>query len=215
ELLGELAAQYGWEIVGLDRIPHDLWAGVDLPAMSPVDQLTLILVQFELTFQVAADGRAIALVPVPDDVALVRDYPGGTDPEVTAGKLAALAPDAQVKVVDDRVYVKGLLEDHQRITSPSRPSSRPSSAEPALADKPLTLEANHPAGSLLRQLAAQLHLELRIDEAGLREAGISLDRRVTFRVENVTIDELFDKVAEPLGLSIRREGTIVEIGPAE
>ncbi len=214
-LLGELARQNGWEIDGLDRIPHDLWAGADLPAISPVDRLTLILVQFDLTFQVDADGRSLALVPLPKDVALVRDYSGGTDPEATARKMAAMAPDARVKVVGDRVYVKGLVEDHQRITSPRRPPRQPAPVERSFAKQRFTLEVDHSAESLLRQLAKQLNLDLRIDEAGLQEAGISLQRHVTFRVEKATIDELLGKLGGPLGLSIRRDGNVVEIGPAD
>ena len=218
-LLAELARQHGWEIGGLDRIPHDLWAGADLPPLSPVEQLTLILVQFDLTFQVDTDGRRLALVPVPSEVALVRDYPGGTDPEVTAGKLAKMAPDARVKVVGDRVYVKGLIEDHQRITSPRRPprqpAGHPAPSEGSFADERFTLERNDSARSLLRRLARELKLDLRIDEAGLQEAGISLQRRLKFRVENATLDELLGEVAGPLGLSIRREGNVVEIGPAD
>lgn len=216
-LVAGLAQQNGWEIDGLDRIPHDLWAGSNLPWHSAIEQLTLILVQFDLTFRVEADGRSLALVPLPGDVALVKDYSGGTDPEAMARKLAVMAPDARIKVVGNRVYVKGLVEDHQRITSPRKPSSRPSSqpspAEHSFANERFTLEVDHPADSLLRELAQRSKLELRIDEAGLREAGISLQQRVAFRVENATIDELLAKLAGPLGLSIRREGHVVEIGP--
>jgi len=214
-LLEELARQHDWEIEGLDRIPHDLWAGVELPPLPPADQLTLILVQFDLTFRVGTDGQSLALIPVPADVALVRNYPGGTDPKATAGKLATIAPNAQVKVVGNRVYVKGLLEDHQRITSPRRPPRQPprppTASDRSLANKRFTLEANHPAQSLLEEFAKQLRLDLRIDEAGLQASGISLRKHVKFRVENATIDELLDAVARPLGLSIRRQGNVVEI----
>jgi hypothetical protein len=51
-------------------VPHDLWAGADLPAMPLVDQLTLIATQFDLTFEFAPDGRSVALVPIPEDIAV-------------------------------------------------------------------------------------------------------------------------------------------------
>lgn len=216
ELLEQLAEQTELTIAGLGRVPHDLWAAADLPSLSPVEQLTLILVQFDLTFEVGSDGRSISLTPLPEEVALVRDYPGGSDPEETARKLGVLAPDARIKVVGEKVYVKGLLEDHQRITSPRRPK-RPAAApvERDFENKRFTLDANQPAGALLRQLADQLELELKIDGEGLKQAGISLDRRVRFSVKDATIDELLLEVAKPLGLSLRRQGNVVEIGPAE
>ncbi|NQT16771.1 MAG: hypothetical protein HQ582_28700, partial [Planctomycetes bacterium] len=61
DLLARLAAQSGIEIAGQEFVPHDLWAGADLPPLSFIEQLTLIAGQFDLTFQIAADGAAVAL----------------------------------------------------------------------------------------------------------------------------------------------------------
>ncbi|MEN6406247.1 MAG: hypothetical protein ABFC77_07240 [Thermoguttaceae bacterium] len=61
-LLAELAQQNHLEIVGLERAPHDLWAAANLPACSLVDRLSLIAIQFDLTFDVT-DGATIELVP--------------------------------------------------------------------------------------------------------------------------------------------------------
>ncbi len=77
------------------------------------------------------------------------------------------------------------------------------------------LEANQSAGALLRQLADRLKLDLRIDVDGLRRAGISLDQRILLRVENATIDVLLLEVVGPLRLDVRRDGNVVEIGPAD
>ncbi len=51
-LLEKLAEENGLEIVALDLVPHDLWAGCDLPPISLADRFTLILVQYDLTFRV-------------------------------------------------------------------------------------------------------------------------------------------------------------------
>lgn len=63
DLLADLARQNGLKIVGLDRVPHDLWAAVDLPPLSLVDRLSLIAVQFDLTCKVSGNGSQIELVP--------------------------------------------------------------------------------------------------------------------------------------------------------
>ena len=215
-LLEQLAEQTGLKIDGSGRVPHDLWAAAGLPSLSPVEQLTLILAQFDLTFEVGSDERSISLARIPEEVAVVRDYPGGSDPRETALKFAVLAPDARIKVVGEKVYVKGFVEDHQRITSPRRPK-RPAAApvQHDFANTRFTLEVDQPAGALLRQLAVQLKLDLRIDDEGLQKAGISLEGRVAFSVKDATIDELLAAVVEPLGLAWRRRGNVVEIGPPE
>ena len=48
-------------------MPHDLWAAADLPPISLVDRLTLIAIQFDLTFKVAEHGKRLELVPVPEN----------------------------------------------------------------------------------------------------------------------------------------------------
>mgnify|MGYP000406889925 CR=1 FL=1 len=51
-----------------ERIPHDLWAGADLPPMNLVDRLTLIGAGFHETFIISPDGRQIAMTRIPDDL---------------------------------------------------------------------------------------------------------------------------------------------------
>ena len=221
-LLEDLAAEEGLELFALELVPHDLWAGAKLAPAALCDRLTLILVQFDLTFQVAADGRRIKLVPLPDDVSLVRSYPAGSQPSLTGEKLAALAPDARVKVVGDKVWVKGLLEDHERITAPTqtRLTGRPGGSSRLtggnLANKRFTLTAeNQPIGALLKQLAAGLGLELRIDYQALQEAGVSMEAPVSFSVEKATVDDLLRTAIKSMPLRYRRVNNVVEIGPLE
>lgn len=218
ELLEQLAAEGGFEILGAELVPHDLWAAADLPPLTLVDRLTLVLFQFDLTFQLSADGRQIKLVPLPKEVALVRSYPGAARPSIVARNFATLAPDAQIKVVGDKVYVKGLVEDHERITSPRRVVTE-SSAQPAVPVGRIRIERmsvkEKPIGLLLEQLAEKLNLQLRIDHQALQKAGVSLERRVTVQVENVTVDELLQAVIQNSPLRFRRSGNVVEIGPLE
>ena len=86
ELLANLARQGGLEIAGTDRVPHDLWAGADLPPLAWVDRVTLIVHQFDLTFEI--DGtRGIRLVPIPEDVAASPDG-AASPPGASSGRVA-------------------------------------------------------------------------------------------------------------------------------
>jgi hypothetical protein len=218
DLLADLARQNGLEIRGMGRVPHDLWAAADLPPVSLVDRLTLILIQFDLTFQVDPEGATVNLLPLPDEVALTRSYPGGPDPSAKAEKYALLAPEAQIKVVGRQIYVKGLLEAQERIAS-GRPAPKPYVAGPtdrSFANKRFTLRVEEkPAAAVLQGLAKELKLDLRIDRRALEEAGISLESRVSLSVKDATIDELLREVLKPIGLRFRRWGRVVTIDAAE
>jgi len=62
-------------------------------------------------------------------------------------------------------------------------------------------------------LAIRLHWAIQIDEVAIRAAGISLDQRVSFSVENADQDKLLDALLTPAGLDYRVEGEKVRIIP--
>jgi len=217
ELLAQLAKQAGITIDGLDRVPHDLWAAADLPPMTWIDRVTLIANQFDLTFAIR-DADRIELVAVPNRAAIVRDYPGGADPKATAERLGALLPNAEVKVVDQRVSVRARLEDHLRITSAGRSSpatSKPGPAATAAASVRISRFAvkDQPLASVLEQLAKKLRFELRLDREALQKAGVSPDHRVSAELENTTLDAILRELLRDTSLDFRHTGNVVEIIP--
>jgi len=218
DLLVQLAAQSGIEISGLELVPHDLWAGADLPAASFIERLTLIAGQFDLTFQIAADAGSVVLIPIPDDVAIARTYPGGGKPDQLAERYRAIVPESQVEVAAGKIQVRGLLEDHERIAGSRRTARRedPAPTDATSGKKRYTVrDAKGQLGPMLEQLAEKLDFELRIDHEALRQAGISLQQPVAFSVEEATLDELFEAIVAPARCTLRREGNVLEIRPAE
>ena len=218
DLLSELAAENRFEISGIERMPHDLWAASDLPPLAVSDRLTLILAQFDLTFDVAADGSSIALVPMPETPVLVRNHPGGRHPESLVSQWSKRAPDCRFKVVGGRVYVQGRLEDHELIAASQRPTARK-----APQTRPLELDRmrfktnvpNQPLDKVLTQFAAQLELELRLDRGAFESAGVSPEQTISFSVTDATFDQLMDAIVGPAGCTWRREGKLLEVRPAE
>jgi hypothetical protein len=65
ELVKNFAAKFRLTVDGLDKIPHDLWAGATVPGCSVSQGLSLLLVQFDLTFRWKPDGSGIVIVPLP------------------------------------------------------------------------------------------------------------------------------------------------------
>jgi hypothetical protein len=72
---------------------------------------------------------------------------------------------------------------------------------------------NEPVGRVLEQLSQRLGWKLSVDETGLRTAGRSLDRRVSFAVEDADEDRLLDALLAPAGLKAARDGNSVRISP--
>ena len=130
--------------------------------------------QFDLTFEVAAGGTRLALVPLPDNLPVATDDRGWPPGRIRTG-----AARGRARHDVDRIRIQRL-----------------------------SVQAE-PLGPVLRQLAARLGLELRIDEKALQAAGISLDQRVTVKVENATVDELFRRLLESTGLKCRRHQKVV------
>ncbi len=213
ELLAGLSAEAGVAVAGESLVPHDLWAGADLPPLPLTDRLTLVLAQFDLTFQPAADGRTLAIVPLPAEAALVRSYAGGARPEQLAERWKTLCPAVEIKIVGDRVWVRGLLEDHERITGVGKPDApRPDSSSPKPGEKRYTVrEARGPLGKIIEQLAARLQLQVEYDLEGLNRAGVSLDQQVAFSAREATLEELLTAALKPAGCTFRRRGEVIEI----
>ncbi len=217
DLLIALAQEGQFELEGLEGVPHDLWAGADLPPLALLDRLTMVAIQFDLTFSVSPDGATVRLVPTPSEVSVVRRYPAGGQPAATAAKLAELAPDAHIRISGGGIFVKGTVEVHERILA-ARTSVR-ADRKPAPGAGPTRIEriaVQHiPVGAVLERIASQLDLELKIDGAALQRAGLSLNQPISVQVEDVSLDELLAEVAGAAGLAFRREGRVVEIRPAD
>jgi len=216
QLLAQIARDSNIELKGLELVPHDLWAGADLPPLPLVERLSLVAIQFELTFTIAADGKTVTLVPIPDDLAIVRSYDGGRQPEQLAKRYASLAPEAQISLSGGRVWVKGLLEDHERIASPPRPPSQPEASQPRDIElvriERLAIK-NIPLGKALENIAAKLELQLHIDRQAIAAAGISLEQPVSVNASGLTVDELLAEMVKSTGLTVQRTGRTVRIAP--
>ena len=213
ELLESLSQAGRIPIEGLERIPHDLWPGADLPPLLLSDRLTLVLAQYDLTFEFQPQGAGIRLVDIPSEVVLQRSYPGGSQPQKLAERYAALLPDSQVTVEKGKVLVRGPLEDHERVSVTGSPSSTQTRiAGPKITKYTLTVR-EQPLARLLEQLGQQLKLEIRLDGAALEKAGIAPDMLVSFSVQEASLDELLKAVLEPAGLTFRKKDDVIEVLP--
>ena len=74
---------------------------------------------------------------------------------------------------------------------------------------------NKPVKELVRSLAAQLNLKLKMDEQAIRAAKIDLEKRVSFNVVRASVDNLFTAALSPAGLKHRLQNGVIEVFPAK
>ncbi len=213
ELIGRLAEEVGLGVRDLERIPHDLWPAVELPPLDFYQRMSLVLAGFGLTFQFEDDVR-LRLVELPERAELQRDHPM---PAHLAARIEARLrqayPVAEVARQGGGLRVRAPWEVHQAIEgwlqgdiprSPRGPV-RPSEVR-------YTLEVqNQPVGATAHALAQRLELELRYPP----ELEAQLQQRVSFRVEEVTREQLLEALLEPANLTFQVFEQTLEILPAE
>jgi hypothetical protein len=216
QLVVGLLRERGWDVRQAELIPHDLWPAGRLPALTLSDQLTALLVGFDLTFRLVPGRRAVEIVAIDEPVRLARRYqlPAGSPLDVHI--LRRQFPEASVHVEGQSLQLVGQLEDHERLTEMLQRQGARREAIPQKrpARRVFTLHVeDQPVGTVLRQLERQLGLEIDVDDAAVRAADLSLDRRVSLAVEGVGLDELLDALLAPAGLDYERDAERVRVFP--
>jgi hypothetical protein len=175
ELITSIVDKRGWRLANAEKIPHDLWTAGSLPEASLVEQLTVLLVGFDLTFAVRPNERAIELIPL----------------DSTAPSL-------------------GLRPPGNTATTRTKP------ATPKKGQKQVyTLRVQQqPVRVVLQELMKRLHWAIQFDEEAIKAAAGSLDKRVSFSVENADREQLLEALLTPAGLDYQIEGEIIRIVPA-
>lgn len=181
ELLAQLGRQNGIELVGLEQVPHDLWAAADLPPASLIDRLSLIAVQFDLTFKVAAGGTRLDIVPMPDNLPEVPEqHRTASSPQMTP-KPSVAAPSTSV----ERIRIQRLSVQSEPLGPILRKLSDRLGLELHIDEK--ALEA---AGISLDQRVSATIENATVDELFrqlLQSTGLKAERRRKF-VEIVPAD---------------------------
>src|SRR5690606_2736806 len=147
------------QLNGAEQVPHDLWAAADLPPLTWVERMTVVLHQFDLTFRIDADTKSIVIEPLPTDIHQEKDYAAGAKPEERLAEWQLRAPDATIELRGKRIFVRGTVEDHAALTA--KPSMAPTTPPPSTGTQVYTLKVNgEPLNKVLPPLTRQLKLEL-------------------------------------------------------
>ena len=220
-LLTELLAEDHIQLLGSQRIAHDLWPAKKLPPLPLVDRVVLILLGFDLTCEIGPDGRTCTVAAIQRPVVLSRQYKLSGNQRKLLARIAREVPQAQLKVNDQTLTAVGRWEDQlqlRRLLSAPGPisaSGRPRARGKKDSQQVYSLRLrNQPVGRVMDQLAAQLKLKVVWNDQQLAAAKRSRKTPVSCDVHEVDLDELLQSILAPAGMQYRRNGRQVEIEAA-
>ncbi len=210
ELLADLAMSANTRVVNPELVVHDLWAACGWPEMPLTDRLTLLLAGFDLHFEIARDGSAIRLIPMPETATLQRTYTPGSSITGMTARIAKAMPDVRVKKSGARLVVAGTFEQHQDVAKLVR--GEPIKRQPAATtEKRFDLRVeNQLVGAIIKSVASREKLNVQADPAVLP----LLSKRVSFDVKQLDLDGLLNRTLAGTGIAYRIEGNALMLQAA-
>lgn len=201
------------EIQNLDAIDYDLWAAGVLPSVTAVEALSLILIQFDLTFRTDDSRRStIELIPVPDDVHIEQEH---TLPQKSAEQRLVewrkQFPDLKFDRKGLKVKVAATIEQHEALrAAPAKIGPKPAGP---LAKDVFKLEIKDIS---VRNLMADLEksgVQFDYDADELKKAGVDLDQLIELNVKDLPAAKFFETIFAPLGVKSEIVGNKVKLAP--
>jgi hypothetical protein len=199
-------------------LPHDLWNARSLPPMKLADRVVLLLLGYDMTCEIAPNGRSCRIIPIKRPVLITEKHNAG---DKSREVIAAFQNEENVKIHRNgrQLTVTGRWEDQQRVAEIiaesdwRRPPPQNQATRASKQRFSLKLE-NQPVGKVVDQLAAQLGLKVVWKQQLLSGNTDLRQTQVSCEVINADLNKLLENVLTPAGLSFRLNGNQLEIVPA-
>ncbi len=229
EIVQRIADRYRLKIVHLDLLPHDLWVANTLPSVTASEALSLVLMQFDLTFAWTSktNGEAwegIELVAAPEHPVIEKRHRvKGRTPAEALKRVQQFGPDLSdksaksVKLEGTELVVTGLLEDHEAVavllsgTSTKRPDA--TTGVKPIKQRLFTLKIDRVPARVLMKKLEESEITFEYDAEQLTAAGIDLDQPIKLEVEKASAADFFKAVFDPLRLTVEIDNLTVKLTP--
>lgn len=202
QLLIDNAVLAGVEIENPQMVPHDLWAAAELPAMAFTDLATLVLNQFDLTFEISSEG-VLTIVSVPDTVGLQQRHRiSSREKDEIVSRWIAAFPDLQFEVRGSMATVVATVETHERLQDLISGSEVAAPSVAGLKSRLFTLKVQRaPFGALITELRGQ-GVPIRIEGKSEAELTEVLQETAAFDLTKSPSSEFFSKIFEGSGAEV-------------
>lgn len=218
DILRQIADQYHLTVRNSELVPHDLWAAGNLPTATAAEALSIILIQFDLTFAWIDSGQAIELSPIRENPTVERRHRSkGRSAADVARLIAEQFPKLKATQDGSDVIVSAAVDDHEAIAALLNPAASkkpsPTPAAAPLRQRKFTLTFKRvPVRTVMDELKKSKVVFV-YDETALTTAGISLDQTVNMELNNATADEFFKSLFDPLMLAFEIDNVTVKLTP--
>ncbi|MFK7778752.1 MAG: hypothetical protein QM501_11660 [Gimesia sp.] len=220
EILNKITDAYQISVKDKKRISHDLWASGTLSSVNANEALTLILIQFNLTYHWEKQGTQIQLIPSPESVTIDKIYlPRGNSVVSVSNRLKKDFPGLTVITIGKSIKISASKEQHDKIELLLNPRAnshrnRPQKVDPVpIQRRKFTLRVKKvPLNAIMKKLE-QSGIEFDYDESQLVNAGINLSQQIDISVKDANAREFFDSLFSGFHLHYQIIGTKVKLTP--
>ena len=214
-VLAEINRRWGIAIHGSEELPFDLWPAGVVHHANFVEALSLVLIQYDRTFEWAKDG-SVKIVPMPEKVWIERKH------SIPAARRDSLLDDIGgiLNSIDhtlerDRLLVRGSIDEQEKIATAlgQRPgkSTPIKGGLPPLKERAYTLTAEKVRiGDALQALREQ-GVTIEYDEAAFEKANIDFTQRIDLKLNKASADVFLSVLCEPLGVAYEINGVTVKL----
>ena len=222
-ILDRCLKTYRLESTG-ESLPHDLWQWNSLVGLDVFEAVSLVLIQFDLTFELNPDGESIVIQPVPEVVSVTRSYrvSSQTTIEKALKMCRQLFGDESTEVAERRLRFTGTTEQHQQVALIVR-GRQPTQADPEkspsgmstipLAKREFSLPAQTvPVIALITKLK-ESGIDIQYDPQKFKAAGLTLNQRVRLEFKNADVNEVFKRICDQTGTSYTIVGETITLTP--
>jgi len=218
DILKVLSSAWSLQVDNIDLVPHDLWAEAVLPETTVTEALSVVLNQFDLTFEWTGAGTSIQLVPIPGDIRVERRHPTKQKAADALAQIRQHFPNVDARIVNAALVINGSVEDHEAITSLLR-GDTPMQATTAQSARPIRrrlftfgVERPVPLSAVMKKLE-ESDIRFSYEATEFKAAGIDLDQMITVSKDKASADEFFKALFEPARIDFQIDGVTVILRP--
>ncbi|MEZ6056328.1 MAG: STN domain-containing protein [Planctomycetaceae bacterium] len=219
DILASIQERWSLTLHGIEAVPHDRWYGGTAVDITAAEALSLVLGQFDLTFEWIDAGRGVQIIPAPQrcEIAQPHRTRAMSLAEATE-KITSRFPQAKVEAAGTTLTVTATMLEQEDVAyligeKAPLPEHVASEATPLSRRRfPVTI-VRTPLSKVLAALGEQ-QIDIHYDPSELEQAGISLEVPVSVKFENATAEEFFTAILTPAGLSFTIDGASITLRPA-
>ena len=176
-------------------IPYDVWPQGDWPSLSLLEQVSLLLVGFDRSFQISDDGASVKLIPLPQLKSAKIKIRIARDAKLNIDEAKATFTDLKIAGSGKTVAVTGPVESLAAFKAWQVNNQTVLRGEKVI--RTFDLDTTAKRGDILATVAAQTGRELVLQG----RASQSLVNRITLKVQKVSLEDLIAKCLEGTDLT--------------